>query len=89
MPLVSSRSLSLMNTAAVESSALAQVAYDTQRAILHVQFHDGAVYQYLGVPLRTYQDLLWADSKGAYFNHHIRSLFPYAILPGTAPVPSR
>ena len=88
MPLVSSRSLPRMSTVAVESSALAQVAYDEQRAILHVQFRDGAVYQYLGVPLRIYQDLLRADSKGAYFNHHIRSRFPYAILRGAVPAPS-
>jgi len=86
---VSSRSLPPMDTVAVESSALAQVAYDNQRAILHVEFHDGAVYQYLGVPLRIYQDLLRADSKGAYFNHHIRNPFPCAILRGALPAPSK
>ena len=89
MPLISFRSLPLRNTVAVDSSALAQVAYDTQRAILHVQFRDGAIYQYLGVPVRIYQDLLRADSKGAYFNHHIRCPFPCVILRGTIPAPSR
>lgn len=85
---VSPRSLPPMHTVAVESSALAQVAYDKQRAILHVEFRDGALYQYFGVPLRTYQGLLRADSKGAYFNHHIRSPFPCAIIRGAVPVPS-
>lgn len=75
----------MINPVAVESSALAKVAYDTQRAILQVEFRDGTAYQYAGVPLRTYQDLLGADSKGAYFNHHIRSLFPQAILRAAAP----
>ena len=70
---------------AVHSSLLATVAYDDQRAILKVEFRDGATYQYAGVPLRIYQDLLRADSKGAYFNQHIRGLFPYSMLhPRTA-----
>ena len=89
MLLVSASSLPRMNTVAVESSALAQVAYDNQDAILRVEFRDGAVYQYLGVPPGIYEDLLRADSKGAYFNDHIRSLFPYAILRGAVPAPSR
>jgi hypothetical protein len=65
---------------AVHSSSLATVAYDDQRAILQVEFRDGAAYQYAAVPRRIYQDLLRADSKGAYFNHHIRGLFPYSML---------
>lgn len=86
---VSSQSPPPMHKVAVESSALVQVAYDNQRAILHVEFRDGAVYQYWGVPLRIYQDLLRADSKGAYFNHHIRSPFPCVILRGVVPAPHR
>ena len=89
MPLVSSKPLTTMNTVVVESSALVRVAYDKQRAILQVEFCDGAVYQYLGVPLRIYQDLLRVDSKGAYFNRHIRGPFPFVILRGAAPALSR
>lgn len=63
---------------AVESSLLANVSYDDQRAILQLEFRDGAVYQYADVPLQNFQDLLRADSKGAYFNHHIRGNFPYS-----------
>ena len=60
----------------VESSALTQLAYDEPRAILHVFFHDGAIHRYSGVPPQTYRDLLRAESKGAYFNRHIRNTFP-------------
>lgn len=74
----------LMDTLAVESSALATVAYDHRREVLQVEFRDGDVYQYFGVPLQTYQDLLSADSKGTYFNSRIRNSFPYAIL-GASP----
>jgi hypothetical protein len=62
---------------AVRSSSLSKLAYDPQDAILQVEFRDGRVYQYAGVPLQTYLDLLQADSKGAFFNHHIRSRFPH------------
>ena len=85
MSLVFPRSLSLMDTVAVESSSLAKVAYDNQREILQVEFRDGSVYQYLGVPLQTYQNLLRADSKGGYFNHHIRRPFPHAIFRAATP----
>jgi lysyl-tRNA synthetase class 2 len=71
-----SRSLLAMTRVAVESSALAQLAYDEQRTVLHVVFCDGAVRQYLGVPLQNYRDLLRAESKGGYFNRHIRNVFP-------------
>ena len=88
MPLASCGSLPLLDRVVVESSLLAKVAYDHQRAILQVEFRDGALYRYLGVPIQTYQDLLRADSKGAYFNHHIRSAFPYAMVQGRATAPS-
>jgi hypothetical protein len=64
------------NAVTVESSALAQLAYDQPRAILHVVFPDGAIHRYSGVPLHTYRELLRAESKGAYFNRHIRNAFP-------------
>jgi KTSC domain len=83
MPLVFSKPTPLTDAADVDSSSLAKLAYDTQRAILQVEFRDGSVYQYLGVPPQTYQDLLRADSKGAYFNRHIRSPFPHAFIRAT------
>jgi hypothetical protein len=75
-----SRSLTLKDTVAVESSALATVAYDYQRAILQVTFRDGAIYHYLDVPASGFEDLLRADSKGAYLNSHIRRRFPHQLL---------
>ena len=72
----------------LQSSSLAHVAYDRRRAILEVEFRDGATYRYTGVPLRAYRDLLQADSKGAYFNHHIRSRFPHSLLSAATPITS-
>jgi KTSC domain len=78
--------LLMIETVAVESSSLAKVAYHHPWAILQVEFHDGSVYHYLGVPIQTYQELLGSDSKGTYFNHHIRNLFPHAVLGAAAPI---
>jgi hypothetical protein len=66
---------------AVQSRLLASVAYDQERAILQLEFGYGAVYQYFGVPVQSYRELLQAASHGVYFNRHIRSLFRYVLLP--------
>jgi hypothetical protein len=70
------------NSATVQSSALTQVAYDEQQNALRVTFRDGRVYEYSGVPLAAYHDLLRADSKGAHFNRHIRNRFRGRIIEG-------
>ena len=78
--------LQMTNRVAVRSSSLARLSYDRRQAILEVEFRDGTVYQYAGVPLRTYHGLLQAGSKGSYFNHYIRSRFPHAALRVVAPI---
>ena len=65
----------------LSSTSLHAVAYWDRRALLELEFRGGAVYRYFGVPAETYQDLLRAESKGAYFNHHIRNRFAYAKMP--------
>jgi hypothetical protein len=66
-----------MNVTAVESTALATVAYDEARELLRLEFRSQAIYQYLGVPAIVHQALLSAPSKGSYFNQAIRERFPY------------
>jgi hypothetical protein len=64
-----------MIRAAVESSTLASVCYAIEQSVLELEFHDGSVYSYLDVPMRCFHQLMAADSKGAYFNRHIRNCF--------------
>ena len=66
-----------MLATAVESTTLATVVYDAARQVLWLEFRSHAVYCYLGVPAQVHLALLQADSKGAYFNQHIRNCFPY------------
>jgi hypothetical protein len=66
-----------MLTTAVESKTLATVAYDSTNQLLWLEFRSHAVYCYFGVPTAVHRDLLEANSKGNYFNRHIRHRFLY------------
>ena len=65
------------------STTLAWVRYSPERLVLELGFHHGGVYAYFDVPPATYNDLLAADSKGRYFNHHIRNNFRAQPVPLT------
>lgn len=62
---------------AVSSSNLRSVGYDSETSTLEVEFHNGGVYQYLGVPEHVYQGLLSAGSKGGYLNDRIKDRYRY------------
>jgi hypothetical protein len=64
----------------LNSTSLKGAAYCFQQALLELEFHRGAIYRFGGVPEATYQELLRAESKGWYFNHHIRNRFPYTKM---------
>ena len=65
---------------AVQSSLLSSAAYQVGESVLQLEFRDGAIYRYFDVPAAVYGDLLAADSKGAYFNKHIRGCFRHILL---------
>jgi hypothetical protein len=64
----------------VDSSTLLRVGYRPDSAILELTFTTGRVYQYLDVPPRIHAGLMRAESKGRYFNRHIRPRFAYRRL---------
>ena len=53
---------------------------EDQSAFLDLEFRSGAIYRYLEVPARTYRELLRAESKGGYFNQHLRNRFAYSKI---------
>lgn len=63
----------------VESSLLSSIAYSIH-ATLELEFRSGVLYRYFAVPPAVVAALIAAESKGAYFNRHIRSRFPYQRL---------
>lgn len=73
-----------MLTTAVQSTTLARVAYDPASLILQLEFRSHEVYRYFGVPPGVHQQLIAADSKGAYFNRNIRGRFLFRRVGLTA-----
>lgn len=62
----------------VSSSNLASVGYDSTSQTLEVEFLNGKIYQYSGVPLSVYSSLTAASSHGSYLNQHVkRANYPY------------
>jgi KTSC domain len=65
---------------ALDSSWLAATVYYDHLAVMQLTLRSGVVYCYLGVPAQTYYELLRAESKGKYFNSHIRNRFACAKM---------
>lgn len=69
-----------MERTPVSSSNIAAIGYDSDNAVLEVEFNNGAVYAYSGVPLAEYEAIMSADSKGKYLHANIKGRYPYAQL---------
>lgn len=60
----------------VRSTVIVSVGYDTDTAMLEVEFRSGDVYRYFAVPPSVHRALVEADSPGAYFNKHVSDHYP-------------
>lgn len=67
----------------VQSSNIKAVGYDAANQSLGVQFASGKTYRYDGVPQKTYDELMTADSLGSHFARSIRPA--YAGIPVKVP----
>lgn len=65
--------------ASVESSLLSSVEYWSDQT-LELKFRSGVIYRYFTVPAAVVEGFIAAESKGAYFNRHLRNSFPYQRL---------
>lgn len=63
-----------MQTHDVESTVIDALGYTR---VLEIHFESGRIYQYYDVPDDVYEGMMSADSKGRYFNAHIRDKYPY------------
>ena len=60
----------------VKSSLLDKVGYDPEAKVLAVQMkYSSDVYLYQNVPMDIFDDLLAADSKGAYYVKNIKGKY--------------
>ena len=69
-----------MKPVRVDSTTLSMVAYDNSHRFLQVEFRDQTTYRYFDVPFDVFRSLLGAESKGVFFNRHIRDRFAYARI---------
>ncbi len=69
-----------MERTSVSSSNLSAIGYDPETQILEVEFLNGSVYEYSGVPSSEYDGLMNADSKGKYFHANIRKIYAFVKL---------
>lgn len=61
-----------MNRTPVSSSNLRSIGYDAATRTLEVEFLNGGIYSYSGVPASVHAALMSASSHGSYFDLHIK-----------------
>lgn len=61
-----------MERTPVSSSNLRSVGYDAATRTLEIEFHNGGLYRYTGVPATVHAGLMSASSHGSYFDAHIK-----------------
>jgi len=64
----------------VTSTNVQSIGYDSENQILEVEFQNGGVYQYAGVPSGEYDALMSADSKGSYLSRNIKGRYSCSKL---------
>ena len=64
-----------MDLTPVSSSMIAAVGYDAEKQSLAVQFNNGRIYNYGGVPEAEYENLISAGSVGQYFAQNIKNVY--------------
>jgi len=70
-----------MELTPVQSSNIAAVGYDNIKNCLYVQFKGkDTVYEYLGVPLETYEAMMTADSIGSFYAKNIRNVIKGQVV---------
>jgi len=62
----------------VASSNISSIGYDPTTETLEVEFFDGAVYQYYGVPQNMYDQIMNEPSKGRFLNTYIKNAYAYS-----------
>jgi hypothetical protein len=68
-----------MDRQPVESRLIRSVGYDLPASVLEVELlpEPSRVYRYFDVPYSIFDELMSAESKGAYFNEHVRDMYAY------------
>ena len=69
-----------MERTPVSSSNISAIGYDVDSEVLVVEFTNGAVYSYSGVPPGEHEGFMSADSKGKYLHANIKNRYSFVKL---------
>lgn len=61
----------------VLSSEIEWIGYEPKKSMLQVEFIEGQIYQFDGVPERLYQDFLTSESYDEYLDCYIKPEYPH------------
>jgi hypothetical protein len=61
-----------MHRTRLRSTDRIAAGYDGERHLLEVEFEDGRIYQYEGVPMEVYHDLLESAAPGKYLDARVK-----------------
>jgi lysyl-tRNA synthetase class 2 len=64
----------------VDSTAISEIDFDSERGKLLVRFTSGERYVYVGVPGEVCRSFVEAESKGRFFQAQIRDRYPFNRL---------
>jgi hypothetical protein len=59
----------------VKSRILRSVGYEENSKIMEIEFQNGQVYQYSGVPPKVFADLMHSAEIGKYYSEKVRPRF--------------
>lgn len=59
----------------VNSTAIIAIGYDQVTQRMKIAFHQGRTYDFCRVPAHVFKGLLESNSKGAYYNNHIKDRY--------------
>ena len=62
---------------AVSSSNIQSIGYDEANQDVYVQFINGSIYVYKGVPIHEYENLRDAPSLGSYLHRNYKNVYAY------------
>jgi hypothetical protein len=68
-------SIPTMNS--VSSSNIESIGYDAGEETVYVQFLNGSMYTYKGVPEHEYYNLSEATSLGSYLHRNYKNVYPF------------
>ena len=70
-----------MERTPVQSRSVSSVGYDRDSSTLEIEFLNGSVYQYFGVPESIFNGLMNAPSKGTFLDQCVKKAgYSYARI---------